>query len=120
MTNEPERDNRRYKPRPANTAKFPDECETMADVRKGVDTVDREIMALLGTRFGYMSAAARIKPTRGAVRDEERKAQVIENAKKEAWKQNVPVGFVGEFWDRLVEASIAFEFEQWDQTRKDD
>ena len=119
MTSKSEDDNRTYKPRPTNTAKFPEECETMADVRKGVDAVDQELVALLGTRFGYMSAAARIKPTRDAVRDEGRKAEVIENAKKEAWKHNVPVGFVGEFWDRLVEASIAFEFEQWDQERKD-
>lgn len=119
MTSKSQGKSRTYKPRPTNTAKFPEECETMADVREGVDAVDREIMALLGTRFGYMTAAARIKPTREAVRDETRKAEVIENAKKEAWKQNVPVGFVGEFWDRLVEASIAFEFEQWDLERKD-
>ena len=60
------------------------DCTTMAEVRAGVDAVDRELVALLARRFGYMDAAARIKPTRSAVRDEARKAQVIANARREA------------------------------------
>ena len=39
------------------SAKLPDQCETMADVRAGVDQVDRELVALLVRRFGYMDAA---------------------------------------------------------------
>ena len=42
------------------SAKLPHQCETMADVRAGVDQVDRELVALLVRRFGYMDAAARI------------------------------------------------------------
>lgn len=118
MTSNSDRKPRQYKPRPTNNAKFPEACETMQDVRAGVDAVDQEIMHLLGIRFGYMEAAARIKQDRSAVRDEGRKAQVIENAKKAAWENNVPVGFVGDFWDRLVEASIAYELEAWDAHRK--
>ena len=34
--------------------------DTMIDVRAGVDEVDRELVALLVRRFGYMDAAARI------------------------------------------------------------
>ena len=52
--------------------KTPDECTTMLDVRAGVDATDRELVALLDRRFGYMRAAARIKPSRDTVRDEER------------------------------------------------
>ena len=51
----------------------------MAEVRHGVDRLDEEIVALLGERFRYMDAAARIKPEREAVRDEGRKAQVLAN-----------------------------------------
>ena len=50
--------------------KPPDACETMIDVREGVDATDQELVALLERRFGYMRAAARIKPNREAVRDE--------------------------------------------------
>ena len=47
-------------------AKKPDDCQTMAEVRIGVDAIDRELVRLLVTRQGYMHAAARIKPNRAA------------------------------------------------------
>ena len=89
----------------------------MTQVRAGVDAVDRELVALLGTRFGYMRAAARIKPDRKSVRDEARKAQVIAHAVAAGRAAGVPEGFIEDFWDRLVEASIAYEFGEWDETR---
>ncbi|MEM1051493.1 MAG: chorismate mutase [Pseudomonadota bacterium] len=97
--------------------KQPDACETMIDVREGVDATDRELVALLERRFGYMRAAARIKSTREAVRDEERKASVIAAAKADAEVRGLPGDLIAELWDQLVEGSIAYEFDQWDQTR---
>ena len=52
------------------TYPLPEACRDMGDVRAGVDATDRELMALLDRRFGYMRAAARIKTSRDAVRDE--------------------------------------------------
>lgn len=92
----------------------PDDCRTMADVRDGVDATDRALVALLDRRFGYMRAAARIKTERSAVRDEARKAQVIANACAEAEARGVPADVVADLWERLVEASIAYELAQWD------
>jgi isochorismate pyruvate lyase len=97
--------------------KLPEDCETMIDVRAGVDATDRELVALLDRRFGYMRAAARIKPTRGAVRDEERKAYVIEQAVKDAQTRGIPGDVVADIWERLVEGSIAYEFVEWDRIR---
>ena len=93
------------------------DCETMIDVRAGVDATDRALIQLLDDRFRYMEAAARIKPTREAVRDEARKTQVIENAKALAKTHNIPVELTEELWEILVEGSIAFETETWDKTR---
>ncbi len=93
----------------------PEDCQTMTDVRAGVDSLDQQIVALLATRFGFMRAAARIKQERGAVRDEARKAQVIANAKAEAVRLGVPPEVVGDLWERLVEGSIAYEFDRWDE-----
>lgn len=104
--------------RMSDTIKPPEDCQTMADVRAGVDALDQALVALLDTRFGYMRAAARIKPDRGQVRDEARKAQVIAQAKAAALDAGVPVGLVADFWERLVEASIAYETEHWDLIRR--
>ena len=95
----------------------PADCTTMAEVRAGVDALDRELVALLATRFGYMRAAARIKPSRDAVRDEERKASVIAAAVAEAEARGIPGDVVGDIWERLVEGSIAYEFTEWDKVR---
>ncbi len=95
----------------------PQACTTMTEVRAGVDAVDRELIALLARRFGYMDAAARIKPKRGHVRDEARKAQVIDNARAHARAAGIPNEAIGEIWERLVEASIAYELEAFDRRR---
>ena len=86
----------------------------MADVRAGVDALDRQIAALLGIRFGYMDAAARIKTTRGAVRDEVRKAAVIAQAESAAQAAGIPGGVATQLWETLVEASIAYELLEFD------
>ena len=91
------------------------DCKTMTDVRAGVDALDRELVALLARRFAYMDAAARIKPERGHVRDEARKTQVIENARAEAVRLGVPEVVVADLWERLVEASIAYELAAFDR-----
>ncbi|BDI61039.1 chorismate mutase [Qipengyuania nanhaisediminis] len=98
-------------------AKIPDDCQTMRDVRAGVDETDRALVALLERRFGYMRAAARIKPSRDAVRDEERKASVIAAARADAEARGLPGQVVEDIWDRLVEGSIAYEFKEWDRIR---
>ena len=95
----------------------PDDCTTMAEVRAGVDALDAELVALLATRFDYMRAAARIKPTRDAVRDEARKASVIAAALAEAEAHGIPGAVVADIWERLVEGSIAYEFTEWDRVR---
>ena len=101
----------------SETITLPDDCASMDEVRAGVDATDRELIALLERRFGYMRAAARIKPTRESVRDEVRKAAVIAAAGEEAQRRGIPRAEIEAIWDQLVEASIAYEFEIWDQTR---
>lgn len=89
----------------------------MAEVRAGVDATDRALMALFDRRFGYMRAAARIKTERGAVRDEGRKAEVIANARADAEIRGLPAAELAAIWEALVEASIAYEMDEWDRLR---
>lgn len=96
---------------------LPDDCKDMTDVRAGVDATDRELVALLERRFGYMRAAARIKQSRETVRDETRKASVIAAAVAEAEARGIPGDVIAEVWERLVEGSIAYEFVEWDRIR---
>ncbi|WP_417621437.1 chorismate mutase [Parasphingorhabdus sp.] len=92
--------------------------ETMADVRTQVDRIDAELIALMADRFACMDAAARIKQDRGAVRDETRKAAVLQNVKQLAEEARIPVPTMAAIWEMLVESSISYELQKWDQLRK--
>lgn len=95
-----------------------DQCATMQEVRAGVDALDRELVGLLARRFAFMRAAARIKTDRQAVRDEARKAAVIAAASEEAMRLGAPAERIAALWEALVESSIAYEFEHWDELHR--
>lgn len=97
----------------------PEDCQTMTDVRKGVDMLDRELVRLLVTRQGYMHAAARIKQNRDAVYDEARIEDVVAKVVAESEKQGLSTDISEPVWRKLIERCIAHEFEQWDRTRQD-
>ncbi len=100
---------------PLNAAPLkPEDCNNMQEVRAGVNAVDARLVALLAERFGYMAAAARIKPDRDMVRDEPRKAEVIAQAVAQAEALGLPGNVIGEMWETLVEGSIAYEMAKFD------
>ena len=92
--------------------------ETMTDVREQVDRIDAEIIALMAQRFACMDDAARIKQDRNVVRDETRKATVLQNVKRLAEEARIPVPTMAAIWEMLVETSIGYELQKWDQLRK--
>jgi len=95
----------------------PEDCQTMTDVRQGVDTLDRELVRLLVIRQGYMKAAARIKPNRDAVYDEARIEDVVSKVLVESEKQGLSADIAEPVWRKLIEQCIAHEFREWDSTK---
>lgn len=93
----------------------PDDCQTMAQVRDGVNATDAALVSLLAQRFAYMRAAARIKPDRSHVRDDARKAQVVAQVREQAAQLDLPADAIADLWDRLVEVSIAYEMDAFDR-----
>ena len=95
----------------------PADCTTMTEVRAGVDEVDRQLVALVKRRFGFMDAAARIKADRSSVRDEWRKADVLAKVDAAASEMGVDRGLMARLYEDLIETSIAHELEVFDRTR---
>jgi isochorismate pyruvate lyase len=95
----------------------PENCATMAEVRQGVDALDRALVSLLAERQRYMDAAARIKQARAAVRDEARIEDVVTKVKAEARRQGLSEQIAEPVWRLLIERCIAYEFEAWDRLR---
>src|SRR5687767_11247224 len=93
----------------------PADCITMIEVRAGVDDVDRQLVALLSRRFGYMDAAARIKLDRSAVRDEWRKADVLAKVDAAAARLGIDRSLMARLYEDLIETSIAYELAEFDR-----
>lgn len=97
--------------------KAPEACETMIDVRQGVDALDRALVVLLAERQRYMDAAARIKPNREAVYDKARIEDVVAKVLVAADKQGLSADIAEPVWRLLIDRSIAHEYGTWDKTR---
>ena len=95
----------------------PEDCQTMAEVRAGIDAIDRQVVELIARRFRFMDAAARIKPDRGVVRDEVRKAEVLANVDRAAEQAGVDRALMAGIYEELIERSIAYEFVEFDRIR---
>ena len=95
----------------------PEACLTMAEVRHGVDALDRALVQLLAERQRYMDAAARIKTDRNVVRDEARIEDVVAKVKAESRRQGLSEAIAEPVWRALIEQCIAYELDVWDRTR---
>jgi isochorismate pyruvate lyase len=95
----------------------PEACATMAEVRQGVDALDRALVALLAERQRYMDAAARIKPDRDAVFDQARIDDVVAKVLTAAEDAGLSASIAEPVWRLLIDRCIAHEFATWDQTR---
>ncbi len=94
------------------------DCQTMDQVRAGVDALDRALVALLAERQGYMDAAARIKTDRKVVHDQARIDQVVANVLGHAAKAGLDAAIAEPVWRLLIERSIAHELKAWDHRHR--
>jgi len=100
-----------------DTRTAPEACSSMAEVRQGVDALDRALVTLLAERQRYMEAAARIKPGRDAVHDQARIDDVIAKVLASAEVQGLSPDIAEPVWCTLIERCIAHEFGVYDRTR---
>jgi isochorismate pyruvate lyase len=68
----------------------------MAEVRLGVDALDRALVALIAERQRYMDAAARIKTDRAVVHDAARIEDVVSKVRASARAAGL-----SEVWDQI-------------------
>ncbi len=95
----------------------PEACASMAEVRQGVDALDRALVRLLAERQRYMDAAARIKPDRSVVHDDARIEDVVAKVLAAAGPAGLSPAIAEPVWRTLIDRCIAHEFEAFDRTR---
>ena len=95
----------------------PEACLSMAEVRHGVDALDRALVVLLAERQRYMDAAARNKPDRSVVHDDARIEDVVQKVLAAAASAGLSPAIAEPVWRTLIDRCIAHEFETFDRTR---
>ena len=90
----------------------PEACETMADLRAEIDTIDKELIALLARRAGFIDRAAQLKvrdwlPPRTTARV----AEVIDRVRHLAQTEGLDPELAETLWSDLIEWGIAHEAE---------
>lgn len=83
--------------------KQPAECTSIDDVRNEIDNIDREIIRLLGQRFGYVKEVVKYKSNdRKSIEACDRRTAVINTRKQWAEEQGLNGEIIGNIYDQLV------------------
>jgi isochorismate pyruvate lyase len=83
--------------------KPPAECASLAEVREAIDILDRELLALLGRRAGYVHAAARFKTDAISVRAPDRVQAMLAQRRTWADEEGLAPEVVAQFFTLLID-----------------
>lgn len=90
--------------------KSPSECASMAELREAIDHMDRELVALLAARAGYIDRAIALKQENGwPARIPARVEDVVAKVRASATEAGLDPDLVDHLWRHLIDWSIARE-----------
>lgn len=88
-------------------------CENMTDIRKEIDTIDQQIISLIGKRYQYVQAASKFKTSETSVKAPERFAAMLLERRKWAKMQSLDPDVIEKIYTDLVHYFIAEELKHW-------
>ena len=96
-----------------------EECESIEDVRRSIDSLDRQIVALIGHRARYVDAAAGFKNNASDVRAAERRGAMMDERRRWAEEEGLSPDMIQDLYELLVNHFVNREMEGWRSTRPD-
>jgi len=93
--------------------KRPEDCEGIGDVRQAIDTLDREIIQLIGRRAHYVDRAADFKTGEQSVRDPERQRAMFGARRAWAEENGLDPDAIEALYRNLVSYFIDREMREW-------
>ena len=91
----------------------PEDCSSIQDIRTEIDKLDRQIVALIGTRFKYVKTAAKFKTSETSVKAPERFKLMLEQRRIWAEEENLSPDVIENIYRDLVNYFINEELEDW-------
>jgi isochorismate pyruvate lyase len=95
--------------------KRPEECSSIDDVRAEIDHIDRQIVALIGERAGYVQAAAKFKTSAVDVKAAERFEAMLRQRRDWAEERGLDPDMIAKLYRDMVNYFIQQEMAHWKQ-----
>lgn len=95
------------------TARLPEHCTGMEDIRREIDKIDREVISLIGKRYEYVVAAAAFKTSATAVRAPERFEAMLRQRREWAVEDALDPDVIENLYRDLVTHFIEKEMKHW-------
>lgn len=90
--------------------KLPDECENISEIRDEIDTIDKEILRMLGLRFQYVKQVVKYKDkTKDSIVASERRDAVLAQRRIWAEENNISPDAIEEMYKNLIQYFISEE-----------
>jgi len=90
--------------------KLPSHCKSIEEIRKAIDTIDKEIIILLGERYGYVKEVIRFKePNEKSIVAKERFDSVIASRREIAVKEGLDPDIIERIYRDLINHFISEE-----------
>jgi isochorismate pyruvate lyase len=99
--------------------KTPEACESLNDIRAGIDFFDRQILESLKQRLGYVKAAVQFKANEQAIPAPERVAAMLEDRREWAVAAGFEVAFVEKLYEHIIHWNIQQQILHWQVTYPD-
>lgn len=90
-----------------------EDCKDLADVRRNIDRLDREIVPLLAERAGFVELAAKYKLHRSQVVDNDRIEDVVSKVRHLANEYGTDPTLVENIYRAMIDAFIIHESQVW-------
>ncbi len=94
--------------------KKPEECLDMQEIRTQIDSIDKNIIELLGNRFQYVKAASKFKTDENSVKAPERLAAMLVQRRKWAEENCLSPDIIEKMFRDLVGYFIDQEMKHWE------
>lgn len=88
-------------------------CNDISDVRRNIDQIDSELVALIAKRGAYVKQAAQFKNTTAEVEAPKRVEQVIQKVTTLAENKGANIPVVQAVWRAMIGAFIEAEKEEF-------
>jgi isochorismate pyruvate lyase len=96
----------------------PEKCQSLEEIREGMDAIDRQIISLLAGRVAYVRAAAKFKTSAALVAAPDRVQKVLDTRREWAEQAGLDGEVIRGLYRDIVTYCVGEEKKQWEQSQK--